>query len=422
MNLGLGIGLGVVALLGPSFELNLLSGVLDSRITFTRASGRTVTNSAGTLVTLANDVPGFDYDPFTLAARGLLVEEQRTNLAIQSSNFGIAPWGDTSAAPVITTGAAAPDGTGSWTILNDTSTTAVAGRAQNFAITSGTGSYAVSGHVKSGTSACCSLRATLTGGTSVVAEAVIDPVNGLVQWRSGQAGVGSPKITPIRGGAYKVELVIADNGTGNNLIVLEVRPAFAPTYSSTVDITGTGTAQFWGIQCEAGAFATSYIPTTTAAATRAADVATVTGASFSSWFNASEGTLLAEWVAEGFPFRAASFNDSTQNNALGLTATASNTGFDTYVSGVFQGVNVLSGSYSSTTTYKQAGAYKANDGVVVLSGSLGAVDTSYAVPIVTQLLLGAGRNGASQPSNGWLRRIAYYPTRLPNATLQALTA
>ncbi len=37
------------------------------------------------------------------------------------------------------------------------------------------------------------------------------------------------------------------------------------------------------------------------------------------------------------------------------------------------------------------------------------------------LNIGALETGAFS-LNGWVRRIAYYPTRLPNATLQALTA
>jgi hypothetical protein len=47
----------------------------------------------------------------------------------------------------------------------------------------------------------------------------------------------------------------------------------------------------WGAQIEAGAFATSYIPTTTATVARAADSATVVGAAYTEWAPTSEGTL-----------------------------------------------------------------------------------------------------------------------------------
>jgi hypothetical protein len=50
----------------------------------------------------------------------------------------------------------------------------------------------------------------------------------------------------------------------------------------------------WGAQVEAGAFATSYIPTVASQVTRSADSAVMTGTNFSSWYNASEGTFYCE--------------------------------------------------------------------------------------------------------------------------------
>jgi hypothetical protein len=50
-----------------------------------------------------------------------------------------------------------------------------------------------------------------------------------------------------------------------------------------------------GAQMELGAFPTSYIPTTTAAVTRAGDFASVTGADLSSWYNPAEGTFGVEF-------------------------------------------------------------------------------------------------------------------------------
>ena len=61
-------------------------------ITFTRASGGGRFNASGVYEWLGNDVPRLDYDPVTLAPRGILIEEQRTNLLTYSEQFDNAAW------------------------------------------------------------------------------------------------------------------------------------------------------------------------------------------------------------------------------------------------------------------------------------------------------------------------------------------
>lgn len=72
----------------PSLVLNFIEGfALDPRITFARVDATTCAtrvNSSGLLETVAANVPRFDYDPVTLAAKGLLIEETRTNLLLNS--------------------------------------------------------------------------------------------------------------------------------------------------------------------------------------------------------------------------------------------------------------------------------------------------------------------------------------------------
>ena len=69
---------------GPFVLLDFISGGLDSRITFTRSSTATFVGSNGLIQTAAVNAPRFDYDPVTLAAKGLLIEEQRTNITLHS--------------------------------------------------------------------------------------------------------------------------------------------------------------------------------------------------------------------------------------------------------------------------------------------------------------------------------------------------
>jgi hypothetical protein len=86
-------GSGVVIISYPSYyDYSLLfdfanSQTVDPRITFTRASSATRVNSSGTIVTASTDVARIDYDPVTLACKGLLFEEARTNLLTYSEQF-----------------------------------------------------------------------------------------------------------------------------------------------------------------------------------------------------------------------------------------------------------------------------------------------------------------------------------------------
>ena len=121
---------------GPSLNLTLTS-TLDPRITFTRASSGTYFNSSGVLTTASTDTARFDYNPATLAAKGLLIEEARTNVFVRSQELDNASWTKFSVAATADS-IAAPDGT--TTAEKIYSTTAVAGEHainQNFSMTSG---------------------------------------------------------------------------------------------------------------------------------------------------------------------------------------------------------------------------------------------------------------------------------------------
>jgi hypothetical protein len=76
-----------------------------------------------------------------------------------------------------------------------------------------------------------------------------------------------------------------------------------------------------------------------------------------------------------------------------------------------------------TGIVKAALAYKTNDVILCVGGTLGTLDTSVPLPTVNRLSIGIrGDNSASTPLNGHIRSIRYYPVRLSDAQLQALTA
>ena len=74
---------------GATLSLSFMQpGTLDPRITFTRASTATYFDATGTMQTAATNTPRWDYDPVTHVLRGLLIEEARTNLLLNSATLG----------------------------------------------------------------------------------------------------------------------------------------------------------------------------------------------------------------------------------------------------------------------------------------------------------------------------------------------
>ena len=71
-----------------SLDLGFMSGALDPSITFARASSATYFDASGTLQTAATNAARFDNDPTSHAPLGLLIEEQRTNVLLNSATLG----------------------------------------------------------------------------------------------------------------------------------------------------------------------------------------------------------------------------------------------------------------------------------------------------------------------------------------------
>ena len=146
-------------------------------------------------------------------------------------------------------------------------------------------------------------------------------------------------------------------------------------------------------QVEAGAFATSYIPTTSAAVTRAADVAVMTGTNFSDWWNASAGTFVAEFdgPASGTrPIVAA--DDNTANEVIMLYGSGTDPKAIVTDGGATQ-ADLDAGTLTANTSGKLGLSFAANDFAACFNGGTVAVDTGGTLPTVTQARLGAGPAG-----------------------------
>jgi len=315
----------------PSLNLDFANNQsVDPRITFTRASTATRTNNKGLIESAASGVPRIDYDAVTGACRGLLIEEQRTNLLLNSA-----------------------------TLVTQNVTVAAAAHTISFY---GTGTVTLSG--------------VATGSL-----------------------VGT--------GAYPTRSILT----------------FTPT-AGTLTLTVTGSCTDG--QIEQGAFATTVIPTVGPQVTRAADVATMTGVNFSSWYRNDEGSFVAiasaafDSSASLFPTHL-SVNDGTLSNRIVIgQRTIDDTIIGTIVNA---GVTQTDFSATSSATYSTpnniALVYKTNDAAIARSGVLSQTDATLTVPTVSQMSIGT--NAGTSALNGHIRSISYYPKRLTNLEIQALS-
>jgi hypothetical protein len=210
---------------------------------------------------------------------------------------------------------------------------------------------------------------------------------------------------------------------------------FTATGTGTINVrVGVGTSAGVGAtvsatwshpQCEAGAFPTSYIPTTTAAVTRSADVASITGSAFSSWFNASEFTVFADALRSysgnfsGFP-TVYNFHDGSDSNRALVFGTSNNFSPIATSGGVSQLDFVTTSASLVPGPNRLAHALGVNSSCLVFNGSSTAEDTLVTMPVGMNVLsIGAARTGLQW--GGTIRRLTFWPQRLANSTLQAIT-
>lgn len=396
----------------PTIDLQFAGATsLDNRITFTRASTATFFNSAGVLTSAAINEARFDYNPSTLAPLGLLIEEARTNSELYSEDFANAHWSKSNST-VSSNVISAPDGnlTGDKLITDSGLTN---GQAFAAVVLTASTTFTFSCFAKAAEWSWVNLETR--GPENINVGAWFNLSAGTVGTVS--AGV-TASITPVGNGWYRC-VTTRTTGTGATASRQRVQSTNADNTLSTGD--GTSGIYIWGAQLEAGAFPTSYIPTTTTALTRSADVATMTGTNFSSWFNASEGTVfVSAQFTESVALKTIyEINDNTTSNHLRATVNANVTTPIFQVSNVTAQAAITLGS-AALNVFLMTNAYKVNDFSAALGGTLGTPDTSGSLPTVTQLTI--GRRITDRYLNGYIQRITYYPTRLADAQLQALTA
>lgn len=198
------------------------------------------------------------------------------------------------------------------------------------------------------------------------------------------------------------------NGTGtNNRVSLTVTATAA---STTLTVTGSIT----NVQFEAGAYASSYIPTTSGAVTRAADVGFING------LNISNATLAATAAPNNSVDtfrRVASLGDNTATNEAYIgSTTAGQAGGFVFVGGVQQ-AGFSMGAWSGSQ--KMAMSFAAGAQAMSFAGGAVTTATGASAPAATYLNLGQVGTGAGA-FNGYISSVRVYTPALANSQLPGL--
>ena len=391
----------------PRLALDFTTGVLDSRVTVTRAlNTATRTNSSGYIESVNANLPRFDYDPVTLAPRGLLIEETRANILPRSEEFSDAVWGkirSSVSADAIT----APSNT--LTADKIIENTDLNTHYVEIAATATATAHTYSVFLKAGERTWARLVVQDGAAYFNLSTGAVGTVS------AGSVSLTAQNAVNFGNGWYRCTVVFTPPAGS---IALQIRLA---TGNGTQSYQGDGTSGIyaWGAQLEAGAFATSYIPTTTTSLTRNADVVSMTGTNFSSWYNQSEGAFITEFTPDlttKLDTRVISVNSPGQNDRV----------IDIYaeVTPVWYSYNgfasLFIGNFSVTSVpQKIATAYKSGDYGVAYNG--GAATSNGTVGLNTPTQLEIGNIDGIRQLNGHMRKINYYPQRLINAELQAFS-
>ena len=177
---------------------------------------------------------------------------------------------------------------------------------------------------------------------------------------------------------------------------------------------------FWGFQHEIGAYATTYIPTTTAAVTRLADAASKTGVS--SLIGQTEGTVYFDFVYNFLDTSVSqlfSISDGTVSNRLFIGFIRNNLLTAQVRTGGSTQAEISSSALTVGNRYKAAVGYKQNDIVFYINGVQIGTNLSANIPAADRI---AFDNGAGSSNfTGTVNQSALFPTRLTNAQLAEIT-
>ena len=335
--------------------------------------------------------------------RGVLVEGARTNLCLQSEDFGTT-WIPSNAV-VATNQIVAPDGQTTADKITDNGGGAAV--YQDFAggVLTNNLQYTTSVFVKEGTSGDFSLQLRDVGGAADRARADYEWSGGVLTVKAEDVGTAAVEAYP--NGWYRASLTCPVNMVvGANIH----RILFYPTENGA---GSTGDYLYgWGAQLEPGAFASSYIPTTSASLLRAAEVLDIDNTN-DVHLSKTAGTFLAACTPAAILTSQYIFDTFTSSGGLNgfrLRLIDGKPTFRVYSGGATQAVFNATDALTAGTKVVLAMAWATNDVRGYVNGGDEKADTTVTVPTALDgsVTIGGRVNATTENFFGTIEHVLIY--------------
>ena len=358
--------------------------------------GNQGTSGEPLLRTANTNEPRIEYDADG-NLKGLLIEEQRTNLLTYSEAF--TPNWSTTRATISETNETAPDGT--------TSVKKIIPNTNNL-------NHYVYQPYSAGTHTWTVFAKAAEYGRISLWEGGVTGKYASYDLRSGtilSSNADSKSITPYGNGWYRCSITVTVASGTPYFLIAALNDTVTSPYQSFEgdDVSGT---YIWGGQLETGTFPTSYIPTSGSTVTRNADVATINVSEFE--YSQNEGTVVVDFIPTDHP--SSTYNQLIVSDGgskrwvyFNDTATYSVAGFDgtnqIAITGVLAPIKAAIGLSSTQGSIAANGDASANSTDVAHNGNI-LTSTSFDIAANT---------------TAHIKSVQYYPLRLTNNQLKALT-
>ena len=412
---------------------------LDPRITYSRTGPASFINEFGKLVIVAHNTPRFNHNPTTRECEGLLIEGQRTNRIIYSTDYTQFPlYQFSSYEGVISENlGTAPDGSLTDAFVgegnNGRHTLYVKVESAGAGLSNST-KYAMSIFVKrvsdhSNERYCKLETASYSTWTHAGSSGVFDLSNG-TEITSPGANITSG-IETYPNGWFRIHFVSTTaTVSGNTGFYLNMCNSSGNT--SSITLTSSQGLFLYGTQMEAGSFPTSYIHTNGSIETRGYDQAFIDGEDFTDFYNPLESTVVCEFDSSNWITynnisyeRIWSFNNGSESDVFEMFKSHTNNNLIRYrvrdgAANVLAAANI---SYGTNTTPKMAFALKLNDAAAAVDGTIdGTTDSTIPMPTPDRLILGNDDDSNTNSLHGHIRRFMYYPVKLSDSQVVTLTS